>query len=256
MCMLDTEFTDLLRPELLSLALVTLDGPIEHYVELDLATDAGKGRKKKSSDFVRWNGVLDQWGLFPSAQATDWEMGRRTGDWLLGVAESCGTRVTVAFDYPVDYELMEHVIRDSGLWERVREVIRPLNIDRITGTIEGELAAEECLRELKRTRGLGRHHALADAHALRAAYLAIRDTAVRLTRFTTTPGYRKLVAAAAAGAAAKGQEGFDAEAFVREWLLTELRGGGPTPLDELATGSRERLELYVLWHSRGDFLDS
>jgi len=49
---LDTEFTDLLNPELLSLGLVTLDGR-EHYAELDLTTDAGKARVKASSAFVQ-----------------------------------------------------------------------------------------------------------------------------------------------------------------------------------------------------------
>ena len=38
---LDTEFTDLLHPALLSLGLVTLDGR-EHYAELDLSTAAGQ----------------------------------------------------------------------------------------------------------------------------------------------------------------------------------------------------------------------
>lgn len=40
---LDTEFTDVLVPELLSLGLVTLHG-CEPYVELNLSNEAGKGR--------------------------------------------------------------------------------------------------------------------------------------------------------------------------------------------------------------------
>ncbi len=48
---LDTEFTGLLNPELLSLGLVTLDGR-EFYAELDLTTDTGKARIKASSAFV------------------------------------------------------------------------------------------------------------------------------------------------------------------------------------------------------------
>ena len=60
-------------------------------------------------------GVLDLWGLVPGATSTELEMGRRTGQWLLGLAEKSGTRVEVAFDYSTDYELMESVIRDSGL---------------------------------------------------------------------------------------------------------------------------------------------
>lgn len=81
---LDTEFTDLLNPELLSLGLVTLDGR-EHYAELDLTTEAGKARVKASSAFVK-NGIFDLWGLVPGATGTEWEMGRRTGEWLLALA--------------------------------------------------------------------------------------------------------------------------------------------------------------------------
>lgn len=91
---LDTEFTSLEKPELLSLGLVTLDGR-EHYVELDLETDTGRARRRASSDFVIY-GVLDFWGLVPGAKATPWEMGRRTGEWLLGLAQETGIRVEVA----------------------------------------------------------------------------------------------------------------------------------------------------------------
>lgn len=55
---LDTEFTDLLHPALLSIGLVTLDGR-EFYAEFDLTTDAGKARVMASSDFVRYGGVLE-----------------------------------------------------------------------------------------------------------------------------------------------------------------------------------------------------
>lgn len=54
---IDTEFTDLLLPELLSFGLVTLDDR-EHYVELDLTTDIGKARVKASGDFrAQWRRV-------------------------------------------------------------------------------------------------------------------------------------------------------------------------------------------------------
>lgn len=36
---------------------------------------------------------------------------------------------------------MEYAIRDAGLWDQVREVVLPVNVDPITGTITGELAA-------------------------------------------------------------------------------------------------------------------
>lgn len=178
-CFLDTEFTDLLHPELLSIGLVDLDGH-EHYSELDLACEAGQARVKTSSDFVRC-GVLDLWGQVEGAKATPWEMGRRAGEWLLkraggGQGDIAG-RIEVCFDYSTDFELMEYAIRDAGLWDAVRQVVRPVNVNAVTGTIEGELAAEECFRELSR-RGLQRHHALADAIALRAAYLAAKAAAL------------------------------------------------------------------------------
>lgn len=71
---LDTEFTDLLHPRLLSLGLVTLDGRV-HHVELDLSSEVGRARLRASSDFVRFNGVLDTMGCVPSAQCTGWDMG-------------------------------------------------------------------------------------------------------------------------------------------------------------------------------------
>ncbi|MDP1740977.1 hypothetical protein [Polaromonas sp.] len=167
---LDIEFTDLLDPQLLSLGLADLEGH-EFYAELDLESAIGKARLKTSSEFVRYNGVIDQWGLVSGASGTEWEMGRRAGEWILGLATGTGRSIEIAFDYSMDYELLEYAIRDAGLWEQVREVVIPRNIDAISGTITGELAAEECYRSLK-TRGLARHHALADALALRAAYLA------------------------------------------------------------------------------------
>jgi hypothetical protein len=173
---LDTEFTSLLHPELLSIGLVTLDGR-ELYVELDLTTDIGKARVKASTDFVRYDGVLDFWGLIPDSTLIEHEMGVRVGEWLLKLATDSGTHVEIAFDYSMDYELMEYAIRDSGLWERVREVVSPVNVSRITDTIDGELAAEESYRELSQ-RGLFRHHALADAWALRSAYTAVKQIAV------------------------------------------------------------------------------
>jgi hypothetical protein len=180
LCFLDAEFTDFLNTGILSLGLVTLAGA-EHYVELDLTTDIGQARKKASSDFVRYGGVLDMWGRVPGAACTEWEMGRRTGEWLLQLAAVSGTRVEVAFDHSYDWELQEYCIRDLGLWHRVREVVWPVNVDKLTGTIIGELAAEESYRETSR-RGLSRHHALGDALALRQAYLAAREEALRIGR--------------------------------------------------------------------------
>lgn len=221
---LDTEFTDFLHPELLSLGLVTFDGH-EHYVELDLHSDVGRQRLQASSDFVRFGGVIDLWGLVPSAASTPSEMGRRTGEWLLNLAAQSASRVQIAFDYATDYELMENALRDCGFWDRVREVVTPIDIGPLTGSPGGEVAAEECFREL-RTRGLARHHALADAHALRAAYVAVKALAVRMAQVTHSDRFHELARHAL-------QLGLD-EAWLRTWMREPAFGlGGRRPMELL-----------------------
>lgn len=174
--LLDAEFTDFTNPQLLSLGLVPAADGSEHYVELDLDTDIGQKRRRAANEFVR-DSVLDSWGLVPGAKATYWEMGRRTGEWLLGrAAQACG-RVEVGFDYDIDFELLVRALREAGLWDQVSEVILPIDIGPLTATIEAELAAESAYREMNR-RGLGRHHALADAHALAHAYRAVKERAL------------------------------------------------------------------------------
>jgi hypothetical protein len=235
-CFLDTEFTDLVHPELLSLGLVTLDGR-EHYVELDLTRDIGRARVKASSDFVRFEGVLDMWGLIPDAACDYTEMGRRTGEWLLRLAAESGSRVEVAFDYSTDFELMEYAIRDSGLWDRVREVVTPVDVGPLTGSPEGEIAAEECFRELRR-RGLGRHHALADANALRAAYIAVKAVAMQMAHATHSDAFRQLAQHAL-------QLGLD-EGWLRTWLRAPAFGlGGRLPMNMLEEGGLEELKDLI-----------
>lgn len=168
---LDTEFTDFSRPKLLSLGMVSLDRH-EHYVELDLAHPASSSTVQAASDFVRSCGVLDQWGRVPGAGGQLADMGRRTADWLLALALVANEPVFIAYDLETDYELMTQCIRKARMWGRVRAVVRPLNIGDHAGTFEGTYAAESAY-EAQHKRGLERHHALADAHALRAMYLAV-----------------------------------------------------------------------------------
>ena len=230
MIFLDTEFTSLLEPQLLSLGMVSADGAREHYVELDLDSELGQARYAASGDFVRY-GVLDLFGLVSGARVTADEMGHRTAEWLIAMAGECGGAIDIGFDYSTDYELMEQVIRECGIWGRVREVVRPINVASLTGTIDGELAAEQRFRELAQ-RGLARHHALADAHALAAAYRAVKDSTLRLARFTHSAAYQRLLVAAAGCTALTGRAAFDAEGWLRQWLLQEaLALGGRRPLD-------------------------
>jgi hypothetical protein len=167
---LDTEFTDLLAPELLSLGMVSAAGD-ELYVELELCDPGSAATLRSASDFVRHNGVLEQWGRVPGATASRTEMGERTARWLLELTTRLGQPATIAFDYAADYELLEYLLRDAGHWRSVREVVRPLNVDDLANRFDGALGADAAYQALRK-RGLERHHALAGAHALRAACIA------------------------------------------------------------------------------------
>jgi uncharacterized protein (DUF2384 family) len=207
---LATEFTDPRHPELLSLGIVTLDGR-EHYTELDLSTHIGQALRKASNTAEILEGVFAMWGLVPGAVATSLGMGRQAGEWLLRLAgESSGARIEVAFDYTIDFELMECAIRSSDLWDRVREIVIPVDVGPLIGTSEAESAAEGCYRELRR-RKLARHHALADAHALRAAYIAVKAVAVQMAHAIHSATFHELARHAV-------QHGLD-----EGWLSTLLR---------------------------------
>lgn len=152
-------------------------------------------------------------------------MGRQTGEWLLRLSEEFGTRVEVAFDYVTDYELMESVIRDAGLWNRVRDVVIPCDVDALTGMPEGESAAEECFRALG-TRRLARHHALADAIALRAAYVAVKTVAVQMAMGLHSAEFANLAKHAL-------QLGLS-ESWLRSWMKKPAPAlGGRVPIEVL-----------------------
>ncbi len=167
----DTEMTSLLDPYLLSVGFVTLDGR-ELYAELDMASEFGRERLAITPWDVR-EGVLDKFGAFPESKCdSEWSLGRRVGDWLLRIAESSpnGT-IELLYDYGSDFELLVGAIEECNLWPSVRVVASESNIGVDTGAIGPELASEATFGVLRRRApALFRHHALADALALRAAW--------------------------------------------------------------------------------------
>ncbi len=169
----DAEFTDLQKPQLLSLSLVTLDGD-ELYVELDMASDIGRARKKASTEIVR-DQVLQQWSLVPGFASAYKEMGRRAGEWQLGLAKESRTTIDVAFDYPADFELLEREVRDSGLglWMRIEEAVHPVNIGPLVACFDADQAAKAAFDGLNE-HDLTRHHALDNALALRASFQSVQ----------------------------------------------------------------------------------
>jgi hypothetical protein len=233
---LDTEFTSLLLdPRLLSVGLVTADG-LEHYAELDLQSEQGKARLAVTPWDVRDN-VLDKWGVFPEAVCDSEEtLGLRVGKWLLEVAESSPTGcIELLYDYGVDFELLVGALEECGLRSQVRVVASERNVANETGSIGPELASEAVFTALRRrSPPLYRHHALADALALRAAWQTwhlVHDQASAFERLLRAAGSAK-------------------EAELYEWLATPYIGlDQQAPLDMLdQVGGLELVEdALVRW---------
>jgi hypothetical protein len=167
---LDCEFTDLAKPELLSLGMVSEDGD-EHYVELDLADPASAQTLNSCSDFVQENNVLGQWNLIPHSKCSRRLMGERTARWVLDQVARHGQPAVIAFDFVPDYQLFERLIRDAGQWAVVSPFCNGVDVSEMTGRLDSQLGADRIYGLLRR-RGLERHHALADAFALRGACYA------------------------------------------------------------------------------------
>ena len=171
---LDTAFTDVAQPKLLSLGFVTFDG-YEQYVELDLDDPASAATLTNASDFVRHYGVLAQWGLVPGSTSCLPEMGQRAADWLLGQATRFGQPAQVAFDDVVDIELLVSPLLDTGQpdpTDPMRELARPVSVEGRLAHFDGRFCADAVYEHLRK-RGLRALHAVPDAHALPAASIAV-----------------------------------------------------------------------------------
>jgi hypothetical protein len=236
----DAEFTSLLLdPHLLSVGLATADGR-EHYAEIDLHSDLGRACVDMASWDVREN-ILDKWGVFPDAVCDSvWALGRRVGEWLVEVATSSADgRIELLYDYNVDLELLVGSLEACDLWAQVCPIAGQRNIGAETAGIGAEVTAEATFRALRqRQPPLYRHHALADALALRAAWrtwLLVHKRApdfARLLRAIDSEVDDRLAArmlkplrrAFAAGG----------DAWLYEWLAQPaLALGGLVPLDVL-----------------------
>lgn len=240
---LDTEFTSLLSPQLLSVGLVTMDGD-EHYAELDLVNSAfGRERLANAEPNVRYEVIEAQFRLFPQA-ICDGEsaLGHRVGDWLLHVAErDASRRVELLYDYNIDLELLVDAMGQADVWSDVRAVSSDRNIAHQVSEVTPRLAAEARFRSLRtRQPALARHHALADALALRTSWQACRlvhDRAPDLARLRD----------------ASGIDAQDGERRLFDWLVSpNLSFGGRAPLDFVdAPGGIDQIESELRMVARG-----
>lgn len=146
---LDTEFTDFIDCELISIGLVAEDGR-EFYGELtDFAPE-------KCSDFVR-AAVLPKLGKVPAVGGTEAEVGAALKAWLADLGEP----IHVCVDYSGDWELFTYLVRDP------ETLAVPAHITcRNINSQLSELDIERFWME----NGRNDHHALYDARANKYAF--------------------------------------------------------------------------------------
>ena len=159
---LDTEFTDFVRPDLLSLALVAEDGQ-EFYAE---RTDYPAGQ---CSEFVR-EIVLPLFGRVPGAACDSAEMALRLRTWFEALPEPA----TIVFDYHTDWHLLAGAMPGRPP-EKFAEQLY----------LDGYAISHpifEGAQNLIYTQAWPPHHALADARALRAGYRAWRGFMEKIWR--------------------------------------------------------------------------
>jgi len=142
----DTEFTDFVDSQLISLGMVSERGA-EFYVEVPYSLEA-------CSDFVRET-VLPLLGQIPDAYCALADLPEKILNWFEVVRED--EEIEVCFDYQKDWDLLIHALDyQVPQWCTSRLVARNINA--------------LLLYEFYKKHGLPEHHALYDARANRHAF--------------------------------------------------------------------------------------
>ena len=146
---LDTEFTDFVNPELLSIGIVDELG--NHFY--------GEIHYEKQLNWFVTEHVVSQWGKIPNSLYLDNEMlSRHLIKWLSNYTET----LEICYDYHTDADLFCNLVG-----EQLNFIYS--NISYLNGSVY-ELAARKEWARIEKEMGISRHHALADAYALRATY--------------------------------------------------------------------------------------
>lgn len=152
---IDTEFTDFINSDLISIGVVSADGR-EFYGERTDYDRAG------CSAFVR-EAVLPQLGQESPVTGTEAEVGAALRDWLTQFKE-----IEVCFDYTADLEFFCYLVRDPEDLSLPSIVSAARHIGKDINPVDIEL--------YWKSNGRKAHHALHDARANRFAYSCRADT--------------------------------------------------------------------------------
>jgi len=169
---LDTEFTSLESPQLLSIGLVS-DVGLECYVELDLESTTGQRRIAEASPFALLN-VLSQWRRERVEREVTEHLGFAAAGWLERMAQHFSDDIELICPGRVDADLAQKALQSAGRrWSRIESrlefsIVSYLNLEPIV-----EAAMHKSWADSRTFDGTGRHHALADARALRAGFHAM-----------------------------------------------------------------------------------
>ena len=166
---LDTEFTDFVRPDLISLALVSEDGR-EFYAE---RTDYHRGA---CSEFVRET-VQPLLGRVPGAICSRTELTQRLHVWFEQLPEPA----TIVFDFQGDWLLLVDAILGRTYRSPPANFGEPLHLENSSIT---HPLFEQALN-FTYTQDWPPHNALADARALMAGYRAWREFMEPIWRIQT-----------------------------------------------------------------------
>ncbi|SCU98832.1 conserved hypothetical protein [Cupriavidus necator] len=156
---LDTEFTDFIDCELVSIGMVTENGR-QFYAEV-LDFD-----RAKCTEFVR-SAVLPLLGQLPDTIVMRAELGAALHTWFAELA----VPVTIAIDYSADWELLVHAL--DG--ELPASLVGRLDLASIAESAVFALAAAG----YHAAPGRPWHHALHDARGMRAGFLAVESNALQ-----------------------------------------------------------------------------
>lgn len=162
---LDTEFTGFVNPQLLSMGLV-LDESINFYGELNVPKSS-----YDENDFVEEH-VLSQWGQAETAFANRVDMAQSLVSWFTSLNAE---KIEVHYDYHTDMDLLEELLIETHLWEIWKNILVPTHVGYLYNDDRVEPFMEECWSVEEIRTGLKSHHALADAHVLRQAFLMVHD---------------------------------------------------------------------------------
>lgn len=156
---LDTEFTDFINTEMLSIGMVTADAKHEFYAE---RTDF---ELKMCSEFVREEilPLFDKSGFVGTKE----EIGNKVVDWIISLPYS---DVIIVIDYHGDWQILGDLLPSVPMkLKRSPEYIQAMTDFATNVAIQG---CDEYFEKVDKRR----HHALVDAKANRHGWLAAMKT--------------------------------------------------------------------------------